>query len=162
MQRDILLLGEPALYESSSEVTLEQVPMIDDWVEDLRDTLLAFRKRYHAGRAIAAPQIGIKKRVVYRNLNGIETIFINPRLLFGDDDMFELWDDCMSFPNLLVRVMRHARCTVIYRDRDWTEHTVRLEGDMSELLQHECDHLDGILATMRAIDDKSFKSSFRS
>lgn len=157
MRRNILLLGDPTLYETSCEVAYEQLPLIEGWVEDLRDTLLAFRKRYHAGRAIAAPQIGITQRLIYRNLDGVETVFINPRLLFDDDDMFELWDDCMSFPNLLVRVMRHVRCTITYRDGNWVEHTEKLEGDMSELLQHEYDHLDGILATMRAVDDKSFK-----
>ncbi|HCL79747.1 MAG TPA: formylmethionine deformylase, partial [Synergistaceae bacterium] len=71
-------------------------------------------------------------------------------------EQFEVLDDCMSFPNLLVRVMRHRRCRIDYRDMDWVEHSVELEGDLSELLQHEYDHLNGILATMRAVDSRAF------
>ena len=62
----------------------------------------------------------------------------------------EVLDDCMSFPHLLVRLKRHRRCVVRWRDLDWAEREWALEGDLSELLQHECDHLDGVLATMRA------------
>ena len=68
----------------------------------------------------------------------------------------EIMDDCMSFPNLLVKVKRYAKCHIIYRDMEWNKQEMVLEGDLSELLQHEYDHLDGILATMRAIDNRSF------
>jgi peptide deformylase len=68
----------------------------------------------------------------------------------------EVLDDCMSFPNLLVKVKRYKKCTVQYLDMNWIPHTMVLEDDLSELIQHEYDHLDGILATMRAIDNKSF------
>ncbi len=161
MKRDILLLGDPKLYERSLLISEDELRLVDGWVEDLRDTLLAFRGKYHVGRAVAAPQVGIMKRLIYRNLDGVETVFINPTLRFDDTEAIELWDDCMSFPNLLVRVRRHARCRVMYRDRQWNEHEDRLSGDMSELLQHEYDHLDGILATMRAIDQRSFKAVLR-
>lgn len=83
-------------------------------------------------------------------------LFINPWLEFTDDEEMEVLDDCMSFPGLLVRVNRHKRCVVHYRDEQWKECAMVLEGDMAELIQHEYDHLDGILATMRAIDKKSF------
>jgi peptide deformylase len=82
---------------------------------------------------------------------------VNPVLSDMSEDMFELWDDCMCFPNLLVKVRRHRRCTLLFRDLEWVEHTWYLEDDLSELLQHEVDHLDGILATQRAIDDRSFR-----
>lgn len=52
--------------------------------------------------------------------------------------------------------MRHKRCVIHYKDEQWIDRTLYAEGDMAELLQHEYDHLDGILATMRAIDNKSF------
>ena len=83
-------------------------------------------------------------------------IFINPVLEFPDDEMMEVLDDCMSFPNLLVKVMRHKRCRIKYLDMNWEEQVISLEGDLAELLQHEYDHLNGILATMRAINNKSF------
>ena len=70
--------------------------------------------------------------------------------------MIEVWDDCLCFPDLLVKVMRHKSCTIEYRDREWIRRSRRVEGDLSELLQHEYDHLDGILAVSRAIDGQSF------
>jgi peptide deformylase len=83
-------------------------------------------------------------------------VFINPVLDLKSDEMIELWDDCMSFPELLVRVKRHRSCRVTYRDDSWEEQQMSLEEDMAELLQHEVDHLDGILAVQRAIDPRSF------
>ncbi len=67
-----------------------------------------------------------------------------------------VWDDCMSFPGLLVKVKRHQICTIEYFDKAGRKQQMRLEGDLSELLQHEYDHLDGILAVSRAIDPHSF------
>jgi len=63
----------------------------------------------------------------------------------------------MSFPNLLVKVKRHQKITVNYLDERWQPQQWIMEGDLSELLQHEYDHLNGILCTMRAIDNTSFK-----
>lgn len=83
-------------------------------------------------------------------------VFINPVMTFPDEEMYELWDDCMSFPGLMVRVRRHRRCVIEYLDADLRPARMHLEGSLSELMQHEYDHLDGILATMRAIDIKSF------
>ena len=61
----------------------------------------------------------------------------------------------MSFPGLAVKVKRHRRCVLEYSDEGFERRRLELEGDLSELVQHEYDHLDGILATMRAVDDKS-------
>lgn len=83
-------------------------------------------------------------------------IIINPSLEFIGDEMMELMDDCMSFPKLLVRVRRYRHCILRYRDENWQEQTIYMDDDMAELIQHEYDHLDGILATMRAIDNQSF------
>ena len=81
---------------------------------------------------------------------------INPVLEFPDGEMMEVMDDCMSFPGLLVKVDRYRRCRIHYKDRSWQDKEMELEGDLSELLQHEYDHLDGILATMRAKDSRAF------
>ena len=70
--------------------------------------------------------------------------------------MLEVWDDCLCFPDLLVRVLRHHSCVLTYRDAAWKEHTLQTEGSLSELLQHEVDHLDGVLAVARAIDYRAF------
>jgi peptide deformylase len=82
-------------------------------------------------------------------------VFINPVMEFPDDEMYELLDDCMSFPGLIVKVSRHRRAVIKYFDLEMKPQVMELEGDLSELLQHEYDHLDGILATMRAVDNKS-------
>jgi len=148
-------LGNPKLYQISSPVEKRELSQLSPVIQDLHDTLLAFRNQFHAGRAIAAPQIGIHKRIVYMYINQ-PTVFINPVLKLIGDEEIEVMDDCMSFPNLLVKVRRHKKSRILYRDMKWNEQEMVLEGDLSELLQHEYDHLDGILATMRAIDNHSF------
>lgn len=155
MIKEILKLGNPKLYEVSSPVERTELSQLLPIIEDLHDTLIAFRNHYHAGRAIAAPQIGIQKRILYMYINQ-PTVFINPVLNFIGDEEIEVMDDCMSFPNLLVKVRRHKKIRIIYRDIEWNEQEMLLEGDLSELLQHEYDHLNGILATLRAIDNHSF------
>lgn len=155
MKKEILLLGNEELYQISEPLKKDEIENIKFIVQNLHDTLLDFREKYHAGRAIAAPQIGVKKRLLYMFIDK-PVIFINPVLEFPDDEMMEVLDDCMSFPNLLVKVKRYKRCRIKYLDMDWKEQEMSLEGDLTELLQHEYDHLDGILATMRAIDNKSF------
>lgn len=152
--RTILLLGNPGLYKVSAEVTQGEVKTINPVVQDLHDTLMDFRQKYNAGRAIAAPQIGVMKRLIYLYITE-PVVIINPHLVCGGDNM-EVWDDCMSFPDLLVKVRRYSTCRMTYRDLDWEEHSGEYTGEMSELLQHEYDHLNGILAVSRAIDGKSF------
>ena len=154
--RPILLLGNPRLYEKSRPVLEQEMEALQAVVADLHDTLIGFRERYGVGRAIAAPQIRVMKRLVYMWIDGVSTVFINPRLEDKSEDMMEVWDDCMSFPDLLVKVRRHASCRIRYRNQDWKDESRHLHGDLSELLQHEYDHLDGILAVSRATDDRSF------
>ena len=153
--RDILLLGNPRLYEVCLPVAPEELAGLAGTVEDLHDTLMDFRARYGAGRAIAAPQIGVAKRLVYMNVDG-PVVFINPVIDIESAETFELWDDCMSFPDLLVKVRRHCSCRVTYRDLDWNERSLMLSNSLAELLQHECDHLDGVLAVARAVDSRAF------
>ncbi len=154
MIREILLLGNQQLYQKSSMIEIVEIDIIEKAIIDLHDTLMDFRSKYGAGRAIAAPQIGIFKRLIYMYIDK-PVAFINPIIKFEDDELMEVLDDCMSFPELLIKVKRHKRCTIEYKDMDFNENVMKLEEDLSELLQHEYDHLDGILATMRAIDDKS-------
>jgi peptide deformylase len=153
---DILLLGDPRLYEQCAPVLEADLPLVAGWVADLHAVMEDIRATYHFGRGIAAPQIGVMKRLVYLNIDR-PLILLNPKLVELSESTFELWDDCMSFPNLLVRVQRHQTVTVRYHDENWQPQTWTVNNDLAELLQHECDHLDGILCTMRAIDPLSFK-----
>ena len=153
---EMLMLGDPRLYERSTELIREDVPDIRKWAQGLDGIILQFRQKYGAGRAVAAPQMGIFKRLVCVHIDG-PVVMINPVLTGKSEEMFELWDDCMCFPNLLVKVKRHRSCTLYFRDLEWKEHQWQLQDDLSELLQHEVDHLDGILAIQRAVDEKAFK-----
>ena len=155
MERPILLLGDPQLYEISEEVTREELEELRPVFTDMFDCIKGIRRDFGFGRAIAAPQIGIKKRLICM-LTDKPYVIINPELEFVGVEMMELMDDCMSFPKLLVRVRRHRHCILRYLDENWMPQEMRMDDDMSELIQHEYDHLNGILATMRAIDSKSF------
>jgi peptide deformylase len=157
--REILLLGNPKLYETCETVQQSEIKSLENVIQDLHDTMMDFRCKYKAGRAIAAPQIGVMKRLVYMHIDK-PVVFFNPRFENQSTKMMEVWDDCMSFPELLVKVKRHASCDIVYYDQYWQEQHMKLEGDLSELLQHEVDHLDGVLAVSRASDEKSF--AFRS
>lgn len=154
--QDLLLLGDPKLYQISEPVLHSELSLVSGWVADLHQVMEEIRAKYNFGRAIAAPQLGIMKRVIYMNIDK-PVVFINPEFTFLSDEMFEVWDDCMCFPNLLVKVKRHKELTIRYWDESWQPREWKMSGDLSELLQHEYDHLEGILCTMRAIDDKSFK-----
>jgi len=151
----ILLLGDPRLLEVSEPVREAELGGLAAVTGDLHDTLMAFRAERGFGRAVAAPQIDVRKRIVYMFIDE-PTVFFNPELVDKSEEVVEIWDDCMSFPDLLVRVRRHRQCTIRYRDAAWSERSMRLEGDLAELLQHEVDHLDGILAVERAIDGRSY------
>jgi peptide deformylase len=122
-------------------------------VNDLRDTLYDFRNSNGFGRGIAAPQIGIKQRVIFIHVDE-PLAFVNPRIVSRSKKMMTLWDDCFSFPNLLVQVKRHASIEVRYKSVEGKTKSLKVMGGLSELLQHEIDHLDGILALDRAIDAK--------
>ena len=155
MEREILRLGNPKLYEVSEEVKREELEELRPIFEDMFDCIRGIRRDYGFGRAIAAPQIGVQKRLICM-LTDKPYVIINPSLEFVGDEMMELMDDCMSFPKLLVRVRRWRHCILRYLDENWEPQEKCMDDDMSELIQHEYDHLDGILATMRAIDNKAF------
>lgn len=153
--RDILILGNPQLWQSSELVTEIHSRATQDLVRDLSETLANFRIENGFGRAIAAPQIGQHQRMIYTNVNGGFAL-INPVITHASDAMFELWDDCFSLPNLMVRVRRHVEITVTFTNEFGVANSLTVRDDLSELLQHEIDHLDGILATDRALDGRSF------
>ena len=153
--RDILLLGNPQLYRQSEAVRKSELSTVLGIGADLHDTMMDFRRRHGWGRAIAAPQISVRKRIVFLHVDK-PWLLINPTLEAASAETIEVWDDCMSFPDLLVRVRRHASITLRWRDESWQERTLPVEGVLSELLQHELDHLDGILAVAKAVDGASF------
>lgn len=152
--KKILLLGNPCLYKVCKPVQRNECRLVEIVVQDLHDTIMEFKLQNGFGRAIAAPQIGVNKRLVYMYVDQ-PVVFINPVFGFLSDEMIALWDDCMSFPDLLVKVRRHQRCRIYFQNESWEEQEMELNGSLSELLQHEVDHLDGILAIQRAVDSRS-------
>lgn len=155
--REILLLGNENLYIQCKEISKDEISKAKQVIDDLHDTIIKFKNTHGFGRAIAAPQIDEPYRIIYFNIDGKSTAFINPILEFPEDKMFEMWDDCMSFPGLEVRLKRYEKCIIKFKDLDWNDCELAFSGDLSELIQHEYDHLDGILAVQRAIDNKSFR-----
>lgn len=153
---ELVYLGDPRLYQVCAEVSEDEWKQAKLWAERMHRVILAIREKYGFGRAIAAPQLGIMKRMVYM-FTDKPYLFINPIVENPSEEMMELWDNCMSFPQLDVKVKRHKAITLRYYDEHGEEKVWDMEGDYSELLQHEIDHLDGILCTMRAVDHQSFR-----
>jgi peptide deformylase len=151
--RRILQLGDPLLRAVSAPVpsAAEAAPVF----EDLRATLHEFRRTHGFGRGISAVQIGEPKRLIYIELEGRAYRLRNPEFEFQSEEKFRLWDDCFSFPYLMVRLERAERIRIRYLDEAGAVRTLEAEGSFSELLQHEIDHLDGILAVDRALDRNS-------
>jgi peptide deformylase len=157
-ERTIIRLGNPLLWTASPRIADPAHERVQQAIRDLDDTLARFRADTGWGRGISAVQIGELQRLSFVRLPRGETfVFINPEIVQRSSETFELWDDCFSFPSLLVRVARNYRIAVRYQDQEGIRRELDAEGDLSELLQHEFDHLDGILAIDRRIDDRSFK-----
>lgn len=152
MKRPVLILGDPLLRRQCAAVEDFSDPRLNEEMEDLREALELFRKEHGFGRGIAAPQIGIPRRLIALNLGNGPFVIASPEVISRSQETFTLWDDCMSFPDLMVRVRRHRSVSIRYRDEDGAQ---REWADLgiaeSELLQHEMDHLDGVLAVDRAI-----------
>ncbi len=152
--REILQLGNPELWRPSAPVASIHSQQTQEIIADLAATLGEFRQRNGYGRGIAAPQIGAHRRILFIEV-GEAVPMINPQIVRASREMMELWDDCFSFPGLMVRVRRHVEVDVSYTGDRGEPQMIKARGDLSELLQHEIDHLDGILATDRAIDSRS-------
>jgi peptide deformylase len=154
----VLELGHPALRHHCAAAG-SLVGSLAGEAARLQATLAAFRAAHGFGRAIAAPQIGLLRRLVAMDL-GEEpypdggrgpTLLVDPEITWRSAETFTLWDDCMSFPWLLVRLRRHASVSLRFADAAGVERRwERVPAALSELLQHELDHLDGVLALDRA------------
>jgi peptide deformylase len=144
-------MGDPRLRRVARPVDDIASPAFAEDARRLHETLAAFRASHGFGRAISAPQIGVGRRFIALYLDGRSLTVINPEITWTSPESFTMWDDCMSFPSLLVRVRRALSISIRYADergaaRAWE----RMDQATAELFQHEIDHLDGVLATDRA------------
>jgi peptide deformylase len=151
--REILLLGNPLLRQRCRNVRAPRSEETRQTITDLRDTLAEFRARRGFGRGIAAPQIGATQKIIYVN-SDYTGAMINPVILRKSRMRFRLWDDCFSFPDLLAYVQRNYSIVVSFTDEEGKHRKLHAKGAFSELLQHEIDHLNGVLAIDRAIDSR--------
>ena len=161
MIRDVLRMGDPRLLERAQDAPIPANDELRALLDDMRDTMHA-----ESGAGLAAPQIGIGLRVVIFGFDRTErypdaeavpyTELINPVWTPLGDEMEEGWEGCLSVPGLRGVVPRYRRLR--YRGVDPNGETIErdVEGFHARVVQHECDHLDGILYPMRVRDFRRF------
>jgi peptide deformylase len=155
MKLRIAQLGQPALRQPAAEVPAEEVrtPEFQRLLDDMLETM-----REAGGVGLAGPQVFEAKRVFLAAIlpptveEGPPEVefFINPRLVSVSREGSLAWEGCLSFLELLVLVPRHRRIRVEYLGRDGRPRALDLEGFPARVVQHEHDHLDGILTLDRA------------
>ena len=157
MIRTILTDEDPRL-RTESEPVQSNDPAIEQDIVDLADTLADFRDRAGFGRAISAPQVGIMKRLIVLNLGAGPVALLNPTITQRSSEHQVVWDDCLSVPDRLVRVERSRSISLEFQNPAGQEISWDVTAaDMAELLQHEVDHLDGVLMTDRAESPDSIR-----
>ncbi|MFQ5643275.1 MAG: peptide deformylase [Thiogranum sp.] len=159
--REILLMGDPRLLEVARPVGTFDTPALHTLVQDLMDTMLA-----EDGAGLAAPQIGTGLRVVvfgfessarYPEEEAVpRTVLVNPVIEALSDERNEGWEGCLSVPGLRGAVSRYTH--IRYSGFDQTGAAIQREahGFHARVVQHECDHLDGILYPQRMTDMRLF------
>lgn len=150
-------LGDPVLYKKSEKVE-ELSSEILDIIEDLKETL-----KYSEGFGIAAPQIGINKRIVlinvdsekctYQDVEEIkDLILINPVWKNITEEKYSEYEGCLSVPEIKGIVERYYKIELKYLDEKFNEQIKVLSGFSARVVQHECDHLDGIVFLDKVIN----------
>lgn len=159
--RPILRIGHPLLLKSAERVTEFSTPELDSLVQDMLDTM-----KDADGAGLAANQIGVLRRVVifgfdknprYPDREPIPmTILVNPDIQPVGGEMEEDWEGCLSVPGMRGWVPRY--CRIIYRGQDLAGQLIEreVEGFHARVVQHECDHLDGVLYPQRIRDMRKF------
>jgi len=161
MIRPILRMGDPRLLERSKSVERFGTPELKELVRDMRETMIAAQ-----GAGLAAPQIGVGQRVVIFGFEHNErypdaepvpyTELVNPVLMPLTTEMEEGWEGCLSVPGLRGQVPRFTRLRYTGFDPDGRPIQREVSGFHARVVQHEVDHLDGILYPMRIRDLRSF------
>ena len=152
--RDTVLLGDPRLREVSEHVVFDKkLPQI---LVDLKDTLTEHQRIYGMGRGLAAPQIGYNKRIVYVQTPDFKSYLVNPKIVWRSKEEFDVWDSCFSMEaKFFVNITRSKSIKVKYTDEFKEFHNETFKDDMSELLQHEIDHLEGIICSDHLVDPRN-------
>ncbi len=159
--RPVLKMGHPVLLQSAASVEAFDTPELHALINDMQDTM-----KHMNGAGIAAPQIGVSQRVVifgvgqnprYPDAEQVPyTVLINPVLTFVGDQMEDGWEGCLSVPGMRGIVPRYQR--LHYKGFDQYGQVIDrlVSGFHARVVQHECDHLDGVLYPMRIQDLRQF------
>lgn len=161
--QSVLRLGDPRLRQPALPVPEEWFGQaaLAELIIDLRDTMHA-----HQGAGLAAPQIGVPLRVVIAEVRNnprypqaepfAELVLINPQINPQGEQRQTGWEGCLSVPGLRGRVERWQRILLHWRDATGQAHRETVQGFKARVLQHECDHLDGVLFPDRLHDPTAF------
>ncbi len=144
----IRLFGDPVLKEKSREVK-EISEALQKLIENMAETL------YDApGVGLAANQVGVTDRVFVFDVGEGLRVCINPKVTFPDDEMTEGNEEdlegCLSLPGIDLPIPRHVRLRLEYQDEKGEAHSLEAEGLLARVIQHETDHLDGVVILDRA------------
>lgn len=147
--RETVQLGDPRLREPARPVEWPDAPGVAAAAADVADTLADWAERTGYGRGMAAPQIGVALRLVHIRIGEPFTL-LDPVIVGRSEETWEPWETCLSFSvAFFCTVRRHTWVDVTYRSPDGRSHTIRADDQLGHCLQHELDHLDGVLAVDR-------------
>jgi peptide deformylase len=159
--QQVLRLGDPRLLQPADEVTEFNQPDLDTLIEDMFDTM-----NEEDGAGLAAPQIGVSLRVIifgfdsnprYPQSDAVpRTVLINPKITPLSDTMEDGWEGCLSVPGMRGVVSRFSHIRYTGFDAAGTSVDVVAQGFHARVVQHECDHLDGIIYTQKLKDPLKF------
>lgn len=159
--RPVLRMGDPLLLQVAAPVERFDTPELHALIQDMEDTM-----QHMDGAGIAAPQIGVSQRVVifgvganprYPDAEQVPyTVLINPTLAPINDEMEDGWEGCLSVPGMRGIVPRYSRLHYTGFDQYGKPIDRMVSGFHARVVQHECDHLDGILYPMRIRDLAQF------
>ncbi len=158
---DVLLMGDPRLLRVSEAVEEYDTPELHSLIQDMFDTMA-----HHDGAGLAAPQIGVLRRVVifqvdanprYPDVEPVpRTILVNPQIEVIGSSSVGMWEGCLSVPGMRGYVERPDEIRYSGYDQLGNRIERQVTGFHATVVQHECDHLDGILYPMRMTDMSLF------
>jgi peptide deformylase len=161
MIRDVLRMGDPRLLQVSQPIDDFGSAALETLLEDMHDTMKAMN-----GAGIAAPQIGVLKRIVIFGFDHNErypdaeavpfTVLCNPVITPLSDEMEDGWEGCLSVPGMRGLVPRYTRIRYTGFDQSGNPIDREASGFHARVVQHECDHLDGVLYPQRIVDMTKF------
>ncbi|HXS51241.1 MAG TPA: peptide deformylase [Usitatibacter sp.] len=159
--REVLRMGHPLLRERAKPVEQLGTPELEALVADMKDTMAAKN-----GAGLAAPQIGVGQRVVIFGVAGNPrypdaeevpfTVLVNPKIVLLTREVEEGWEGCLSVPGMRGVVPRYTKLRYSGFDEEGNAIEREAEGFHARVVQHECDHLDGILYPQRMTDLSRF------